>query len=143
MPCPLVTPLRMMSVPCPSTRGPKTLRNALVTATTNTTTSTTHIGPSIPPRRRSAFLKSFDRSAGTPAEFQRPAARVSGAARSSSSSSCGAFGSSRTVMTASCRFALLADLRLHDLGVGRARRDELVVGALAYDRAVLQHEDVV
>ena len=33
-------------------------------------------------------LKSFDRSPGTPAEFHRPAARVSGAARSSSSSFC-------------------------------------------------------
>ena len=40
---------------------------------------TTHIGPSIPPSRRTVFLKSFDRSPGTPAEFHRPAARISGA----------------------------------------------------------------
>ncbi len=50
--------------------------------------STIRIGPSIRIRRRTAFLKSFDRSPGTPAEFHRPAARVSGAARSISSLSC-------------------------------------------------------
>src|SRR3954447_11394027 len=134
-------PLMMMSVPCPSTRGPKTFSVALVIETIATRMRTPHIGPSIPARRRSAPRKSFERSPGTPAEFQRPVGRVSGAERSSSSSN----SSSRMVIAASpsCCFALLADLRLHDLGVRGVVAHQLVVTARTDDHTVFEHEDVV
>ena len=76
----------MMSVPWPRMRGPDTLKIALVTASTTMMPTAIHFLPSIPPKRRRAFLKSFERSPGTAAELQRPAARCSGAERSTSSS---------------------------------------------------------
>src|SRR5262249_4324241 len=43
----------------------------------------------------------------------------------------------------SCRPLLLLGLRCHDLGIRRARRDELVVGALTDELAAVEHQDLV
>ena len=67
------TPWTMMSVAWPSTLGPNTLSVALATATTSTTIEhDPHRARACRSGAGATFLKSFDRSPGTPAEFQRP-----------------------------------------------------------------------
>src|SRR5258708_4755994 len=125
---PRVRPETMMSVPWPSSFGPRTDSVTLATASATTTAKPARSGRSRPSRRRSAAPNSWERSTGIPAEPMGPMRRMPALARS-----WAARGSRRPLLS----------LRVDDLDVAGARRQQFLVPAKPDRCAVVEDEDLV